>query len=629
MLSRELCEQYGPHLYDYCRTELGEADAELAAAGTLRSAAAHAARVADPALLRPWLYALARVHRANTAAARPASTGSWSRPGRMSDLLPEALIALDGPHRELLDLSVRHALPHAEIAAIFSVDAWLVDALVAEAGDRLETWLAAVTAARAADGCPQLAGRVAEWAAAPSRSTRARIGRHLTGCADCLAVPRGLPAAVLLAHLPIAAPRGSLPDLLPVAEPLPADDGLWRADGFPVQSHTLAEAAPTTPFSHVADPTTAAGDGSGPAAGAAAAGPEPSRASTSAGPAVEAGAHPYGLTPVASGQEPVADDEFRAWERRGARWEEFWKDRPDEADPEARITVRSVLRVGVLVGAGVLVAGLAWSGIHARPRPTTVTEAAAPRPQPLVTLTTEPEADPQVEVPPEDVTTLQPEDTPGQRDDTGVPPDGSPTSTPPDARPTRTAPPTSKPATSRPTAKPTPSDPGGRKDTAEPKRNQDPPDPPKQPTSAPPTKPVAKKVELPKPQPPTASLSSSSADLGSGRSGSFSLSCTGSCQVTSASGSNGINVSGTSYSVDAPPSKPGCPGPATRESGTITVSWSGTATGDGSTTEGTSNGGGTLTLSVSWSVAKDKGVFVPDMKGGGYWSNCSPNSKDY
>ncbi|WP_327090794.1 hypothetical protein OIE66_09275 [Nonomuraea sp. NBC_01738] len=330
------------------------------------------------------------------------------------------------------------------------------------------------------------------------------------------------------------------------------------------------------------------------------------------------------------------EEEFRAWERRGARWEEFWKDRPDEADPEARISARSVLRVGVLVGAGVLVAGLAWSGIHAQQRPAAVTDvaASAPRPLPTLTLTDGPD----IEVPPDDSARegdptgpLEPGDPTGgptgpmgaHTGDPATPQDDDP------ARPDRTTPPATTKATGRPTTKPATD---GRPTNREPvhaKRTQDPPAPRKEPTSGPTEQPVAKKVELPKPPPPSASLSSSSASLGSGRSGAFGVSCTGSCQVTSASGSSGISVSGSSYTVGAPASRPGCPGPATTESGTITVSWSGTATGDGTTTAGTTSGSGTLTMNVSWTVTKDKGTFVPDMKGGGYWSNCSPNSADY
>lgn len=56
--------------------------------------------------------------------------------------------------------------------------------------------------------------------------------------------------------------------------------------------------------------------------------------------------------------------------------------------------------------------------------------------------------------------------------------------------------------------------------------------------------------------------------------------------------------------------------------------WRGSTTGDGHTSQGTSTGGGTLTLTVSWTVQADKGTWIPTGSlvndGRGYWSNC-PN----
>ncbi|MFD0479907.1 hypothetical protein ACFQ0B_76035 [Nonomuraea thailandensis] len=127
--------------------------------------------------------------------------------------------------------------------------------------------------------------------------------------------------------------------------------------------------------------------------------------------------------------------------------------------------------------------------------------------------------------------------------------------------------------------------------------------------------------------PPTASLSPSSLSLGSGRSGSFALLCsTGTCSITSASGTNGIAVSATRISVSAPASRPGCT--TVTESGTATIVWSGTTTGDGRTTDGTTTASGTLTLTISWTVKADKGDWIPTgsvTHGGdrqGHWSNC-------
>ncbi|MEU0567842.1 sigma factor-like helix-turn-helix DNA-binding protein [Nonomuraea sp. NPDC005983] len=399
----ELCDDYGSHLYDYCLTELSPADAELAVAGALLSAHARAKLMPDQSRLRPWLYGLARAHRG--AVAGPASTGTWSRPGKMPDLLPEALITLPGPQRELLDLSVRHGLTHDEIAAIFGVGAGLVESMVDEAADGLEKWFAAVIAARTSEGCVRLAALVSAWARAPGRRTRTQISHHIPACAACRAAPRTLGAARLLRQLPLAAAPGTLRDWLGRARPMPDVRGLWRMDGFPFQPHALQDPVPP-PTSPVSGPTTGTGESSWPAAGAAAAGqerttspppkhsradpaPKPSRVAPFPPPVRPARTVPLGspvpaesarAAPVASvASSAVLYEEVTSEEEH--RWEEFWRNRPDEADPEARITFRSVAKVGLLIGIAILLAALAWSAVHARQRSSVVSQ-----PGPAVTL---------------------------------------------------------------------------------------------------------------------------------------------------------------------------------------------------------------------------------------------------
>ncbi|MDA0638932.1 hypothetical protein OUY22_36445, partial [Nonomuraea sp. MCN248] len=116
--------------------------------------------------------------------------------------------------------------------------------------------------------------------------------------------------------------------------------------------------------------------------------------------------------------------------------------------------------------------------------------------------------------------------------------------------------------------------------------------------------------------PPVAAISPASVRLGERRTGTFRLTCTGECRVTSFSGSNGIAVSGNAFTVRAPAARPGCAGPPVTESGVITVHWTGTAPG------GEESADGTLTMMVSWTVAADPGALIPDSDGGGYWSNC-------
>ncbi len=980
---RDLCDEYGSHLYDYCRTELAQSEAELAVAGALLSAHGHTHRVVDSSLVRPWLYGLARAHRA--AVAGPASTGSWSRSGRMPDLLPEALRALDTLQRELLDLSVRHGLTHQEIAVIFDVTPPDVTSIVSEAARGVERWFSAVIAARAANGCAQLAAKVTAWATTPTRRNRARISRHIPICPTCRAAPRAVVAATLLRELPIATAPPTLRDRLTWAQPLPDAGELWRVDGFPVQVRGLVEAAPML-ISPIADPTAATRGSTWPAAGAAAAGQErkphrshrapttvptrhnplpttpartdappatpsrhdapsaaPSRhdapsaiplqrsdpdaspahrdhettiplarkpaagvlpgrvAATGAsapgilaaptyeapaappqsapnsrqqdqdgpadsplpeaasapsepvlrlpglviggppvpevpaqsrhelgtppadphaataptgnrpplaapvgepptpaaptrkrpplsapigeppvpdasagqaptdaadrGPAAGAGPrgrHPFGdrhrdvlvatardrqgvfvaasgtrrdtpaarsrpapsapssrrdatttsphrdaATPGTRRDTPTPDTHRDATSTRGDRpltppgtrrdgplttpgtrgggplattgtrpnaliattgahqdalatrrngpsstagshedalltthrnepfttnrpdalfttagahrdalilaggehrdllvatpsidigpggagpdadiWgdrpedpdTEFWRNRPDDFGPDGRFTIRSVATVGLLVGAGMLVASLAWSGLQSRQRPAT-SETHTNRLSNTETLPAAPPANgPNVML--------------------------NPTVVPPPAGVTATGP------------APTPSAKGGPSATAAPSN-------PESKLSDTPTGEVRpQKIALPGPHPPVASLSPSSINLGTRRTGSFRLVCPGDCKVTAVSGSKGIAVSAHAFRVRVPASRPGCPGPPATEFGRITVRWTGTSSGDGENTTGVARSSGTLNLRLSWTVANAKGAFVADGKGGGYWTNC-------
>ncbi|GAA1680076.1 hypothetical protein GCM10009733_091060 [Nonomuraea maheshkhaliensis] len=548
----ELLREHGSVLYDYCRTELSPADAELAACGALLSAIHHADQPREDDQSRAWLYALARAHRTAQARANPASVGSWTRPDSTADpLSAEALMALPGPHREVLDLTVRHHLTHPEIALIFDVGAVEIERLATAAADQLETWVAAVTAARS-DGCSELGGQVSEAADAPARRRRARISRHISQCPTCQNAPRTTTAGELLDHLPITATPATMTSRLADVEPLTPQEG-WRADGFPPQTHALAET--------LAD--------------------LPSPALTSNSP-------------------PASEDEFRAWERHS---EDFWARREDESDPEARLSLRPFLpaiRVSVLIAgavACVLGAGAGWSALQPE-RPSPTVPVAAPA-----------------------TITLVPSDAPPN-----ALLDEPPTVPPPSRRPRSPAPSKKRspmPAVRNPPSKaPSQIDPavgGSRAGT-----NSGPQEPPALPARDPTAS--STRRTLPRPAPPTADLTPASLHLGTGRSDRVTLSCTGTCHITSGRGTSGIVVDGDRITVSAPASTPACDD--ITESGAATISWTGTTTGDGRTSEGTTRGGGTLTLPVSWTIEADKGTWMPtgsvtytgDHEG--RWSNC-------
>lgn len=548
----DLLREHGGLLYDYCLTELSPADAELAACGALVSAVHHADRPREDDQPRAWLYALARAHRSARARVNPASVGSWTRPGSTADpLLAEALTALPSPHREVLDLAVRHHLTHPEIALIFDVGAVEIEHLATDAADRLQIWVAAVTSARDG-GCSELSRQVSDAPASPARRRRAQISRHISQCPACQNAPRATTAGEHLDHLPTAAAPATMTARLTHVDPLNPQEG-WRADGFPPQTHTLAEA--------LAD--------------------LPSAALTSSSPL-------------------VAEEEFRAWEQHSRATEDFWARRDDESDPEARLSLRPFLpavRVSALIAAAVacvLAAGAGWSALQPEPHQTVVPVAA---PATITLLASDPPPGALLDEPPPSL----PSATPRTRSPS---PSRSPTPTRSPAKAASHV----DPSTSRSRLR----DIGGLQE------------PPRWPTR----KPSASSTRraLPGPAPPTARLSPSSLVLGTDRSDSVTLLCTGSCRIISGWGTDGITVNGNRITVTAPAAQPGCED--TTESGIATLTWSGAATGDGRTSEGATRGGGTLTLPVSWTVEADKGTWIPtelvthagDREG--RWSNC-------
>ncbi|AQZ63044.1 hypothetical protein BKM31_17650 [[Actinomadura] parvosata subsp. kistnae] len=570
---RKLCHLYGAALFDYCGMRLPPADAERATRGALMSGHHHADRLRDPHQRRAWLYALAHAHRTRRGGVTAAGTDAWTRPGSTAD--PSritALAALEPAHQEVLDLALRHELTPTEIALIYDAGAVEIEHLIDAAAAHLEQLIAAVDAARAGRGCPTLA----DLLTTPGASRHpTRLGRHVTGCAHCRAAPLTATAAGLLAQLPLAAAPATLAARLASAQPLPAST-TWRIDGFPEQSHTLHDALATVrsaPRDTTPDRT----------AGAASTRPAPGRA-----------------------------QEFRAWEQPRHPSEDFWTPRADEADPEARLSLRPLfpaLRVGGLIAAtvaAVLTAGALWSALQPKQPPAPLAPAAAP-----ATLTPSDSQPPPTILLPEEPPTNPPTSQPTH----------APTSSPPARRPART--PTKPPTRRRSSPAGQPAKAASKASPGKPSRSAQPQDPPR------PTRQPAATTSrtLPKPPPPAASLSPSSMALGSSRTGSFTLHCTtGTCAVTSATGSNGITVSGTRVTVAAPASRPGCT--ATTETGTATITWTGTTTGDGHTTAGTTTGGGTLTLTVTWTVEADKGEWIPTgsvTHGGdrqGYWSHC-------
>ncbi|MGI5274156.1 RNA polymerase sigma factor [Nonomuraea sp. CA-218870] len=324
-------------------------------------------------------------------------------------------------------------------------------------------------------------------------------------------------------ELPIVTAPDTLADSLAMAEPLGEEQALWRADGFPAQPTPLPD-APRTP----------------------------------------------GIRFPGMAKNPP----FRAWEQA----EEFWQRRPDESDPEARLSLRPLvpaLRVFSLIVAvvtGVLLIGMAWSGLQ----PTRRAHTTPPTAQTITLIATVPPSEPAVEEPPGPAPTPAP--------------------------------------TGRATAKPS-------RDQAGPGKPSGTPTATGRATSG------VRIRRLPEPAAPSARVSPAGISLGQLRTGSFTLKISpGRGRVVSTSASDGIVVDGTRFTVAAPLSRPGCS--PSNGAGTIMLTWRATNTGDGRTSAGATTTSGTVTIRVSWTVVADKGTWMPTGRyvndGQGHWSNC-PN----
>ena len=186
-------EPYLDGLFTYCLSVLCEHDAALAALGhTLAVAERCHDRLRDPALRRPWLYALAR-----WACLRRLADGT--RTVHFPDRTPEALAerrrelgALAWPEaagttpeqREAIELAVRHQLPEPEIAAVLRVTQDAARSLLSRAACEVERTRTALTVVDLG-GCPAVARLAGDTQLLLSTALRRELVRHVDDCPSC------------------------------------------------------------------------------------------------------------------------------------------------------------------------------------------------------------------------------------------------------------------------------------------------------------------------------------------------------------------------------------------------------------------------------------------------------------
>jgi RNA polymerase sigma factor (sigma-70 family) len=225
-------DTYAAALYGYCRWMLsGPGPAAEALRETFAVAAVKLGGLKDPSQLRAWLYGIARDEcrrQLRTAGAsigeaageqgQPAETRSQADAGSRAGAAPQTgqaevrrlilatLAGMKPQEHEVIELSVRHNLDEAELAAVLEVSWSRAHTLVSQARDHLEKALDALLIARTGrESCPELAALLAGWDGRLTVETGRLTARHVEHCDTCTSHRHGaLRPEVLSRLLPLA-----------------------------------------------------------------------------------------------------------------------------------------------------------------------------------------------------------------------------------------------------------------------------------------------------------------------------------------------------------------------------------------------------------------------------------------
>ena len=191
----ETWEQLADGLFTYCLSVLCDQDDAVAAMLDVRRLAArHRRRLRRPALLRAWFYALARycclvrMEREAGSATRPKAqqrVGRHSvRHAHLSRLAWPEAAGTTPAQREALELTGRHGLSAAELAAVLDLRPEAASALLAQAVCEVERTAAALIVLDVED-CPELRRLGSERGPVLGPALRGELVRHLDTCPTC------------------------------------------------------------------------------------------------------------------------------------------------------------------------------------------------------------------------------------------------------------------------------------------------------------------------------------------------------------------------------------------------------------------------------------------------------------
>jgi DNA-directed RNA polymerase specialized sigma24 family protein len=206
----ELYDSQADALYQYCWLMLRNREtSQVAVRDAVVAAEAHIARLADPELLKPWLFALARVECSRRP---PAPAGETDEPIARPDQ-PDAdlrvmawnsVMALEPAEREALDLVSRHGMEAAEMALVLDMAPSDTRDLLDNARHHLEQALAAeILVSRPSHECAGRTEAMSGWAGTITPAIRQRLLRHADACPVCLPhLPRNVSAARVFSLIP-------------------------------------------------------------------------------------------------------------------------------------------------------------------------------------------------------------------------------------------------------------------------------------------------------------------------------------------------------------------------------------------------------------------------------------------
>ncbi|WP_206319474.1 BACON domain-containing protein [Actinacidiphila epipremni] len=185
-------EPYLDGLYTYCLSVLCEHDAASGALGeVLALAERQRARLRDPALRRPWLYALARwCCLRRLAAGRPvapvraAADVAAQRGAQLAALAWPEAAGTTPEQREALELAVRHQLAPHEVAAVLGLETDAARGLLARAACEVERTRAALAVVDSGQ-CAALAQLAGDNRVLLGPALRDELVRHVDECTVC------------------------------------------------------------------------------------------------------------------------------------------------------------------------------------------------------------------------------------------------------------------------------------------------------------------------------------------------------------------------------------------------------------------------------------------------------------